>query len=85
MARRPVIAPPMFTLRRNALYKGFLGGSRGWMTVGAFVWGSRLMKKSFGRAPQYLSTERLDPGQGVRIEAVRPTARNDRRAARRAR
>ena len=84
MARRSVMSP-MFTMRRNALYKGFLGGSRGWMAVGVVLWGSKLMKKSFGRTPEYLSTERLEPGQAVRIEAIPPPSRNERRAARRAR
>jgi hypothetical protein len=84
MARRSVMSPT-FTLRRNALYKGFLGGSRGWMAVGIVLWGSKLMKKSFGRTPQYLSTERLEPGQAVRIEAIPPLSRSERRAARRAR
>ena len=76
---------PTFTLRRNALYKGFLGGNRGWMVVGVAVYGPRLMKKAFGRTPQHLSTERLAPGQAVRIEAIPPMSRSERRAARRAR
>jgi hypothetical protein len=76
---------PTFTLRRNALYKGFLGGSRGWMAVGVALYGPRLMKKAFGRTPQYLSTERLEPGQAVRIEAIPPMSRSERRAARRGR
>ena len=84
MARRPVLSPS-YTLRRNALYKGFLGGSRGWILVGVLMYGPRLMKKAFGRTPQYLSTERLEPGQAVRIEAIPPMSRSERRAARRVR
>ncbi len=76
---------PTFTLRRNALYKGFLGGSRGWMAVGVVLWGTKLMKKSFGRTPQFVSLEKLLPGQAVRIEAIPPMSRSERRAARRAR
>jgi len=76
---------PTFTLRRNALYKGFLGGSRGWMAVGVVLWGTKLMKKSFGRTPQFVSLEKLEPGQAVRIEAIPPMSRSERRAARRGR
>ena len=75
----------MFTLRRNALYKGFLGGSRGWIAVGVALYGPRLMKKTFGRSAQFLSLEKLEPGQAVRIEAIPPMSRSERRAARRVR
>jgi hypothetical protein len=76
---------PTAALRRNALYKGLLGGSRGWMAVGALVWGPRLMKKALGRNEQVVATERLVPGQAIRIEAIKPPSRDERRAARRAR
>ena len=85
MARRSRVISPTYTLRRNAMFKGFIGGSRGWMAVGVALYGPKLMKKWFGRTPQYLSTERLQPGQAVRIEAIPPMTRSDRRAARRAR
>jgi hypothetical protein len=76
---------PTAALRRNALYKGLLGGRRGWMAVGALVWGPRLMKKALGRTEEVVATERLEPGQALRIEAIKPPSRDERRAARRAR
>ena len=84
MARRAPLSPT-YTLRRNAVYKGFLGGNRRWILVGVALYGPRLMKKSFGRSAQFLSLEKLQPGQAVRIEAIPPMTRSERRAARRAR
>ena len=85
MARSSRALSPTAALRRNALYKGLLGGSRGWMAVGALVWGPRLMKKALGRNEQVVATERLEPGQVLRIEAIKQPSRDERRAARRAR
>ena len=85
MARRTRVLSPVAALRRNALYKGLFGGSRGWMAVGALVWGPRLMKKALGRTEQVVLTERLEPGQALRIEAIRQPTRGETRAARRAR
>lgn len=84
MARRPGLLSPVAALRRNGLYKGLLGGSRGWMAVGAVVWAPRLMKKLLGRNEQIVATEVLKPGQAIRLEAIAPPTRGDRRAARRA-
>lgn len=83
MARRARLLSPTASLRRNALYKGLLGGSRGWMVVGAAVWAPRMMKKALGRNEVVVATERLEPGQAIRIEAIKPPTRSERRAARR--
>lgn len=85
MARRPRALSPTAALRRNALYKGLLGGRRGWMAIGAVVWAPRLLKKALGRTEQVVATERLEPGQAVRIEAIRRPTRGEDRASRRAR
>ena len=85
MVRRPRALSPFAALRRNALYKGLFGGSRGWMAVGAFVWGSRLFRKAFGRTEKVVYTEVLEPGQVLRLEAIAPPTRGQRRAARGAR
>lgn len=85
MARRPRALSPTAALRRNALYKGLLGGRRGWMAIGAVVWAPRLLKKALGRTEQVVATERLEPGQAVRIEAMRRPTRGEDRAGRRAR
>ncbi len=75
---------PFAAMRRNALYKGLLGGQRGWMAVGAVVWGARFVRKAFGRSEQVVATEVLRPGQVLRLEAIAPLSRGERRAARRA-
>jgi hypothetical protein len=85
VARRTRLLSPTANLRRNAIYKGVLGGSRGWMAIGAVVWGPRLMKKALGRSEQIVATERLEPGQALRLEAIKPQTRSERRAGRRAR
>ena len=84
MARRPRALSPFAALRRNALYKGLLGGQRGWMAVGAVVWGARFVRKAFGRSETVVATEVLRPGQVLRLEAIAPLSRSERRAARRA-
>jgi hypothetical protein len=55
------------------------------MAVGVAVWGPRLMKKALGRTEQVVATERLEPGQAIRIEAIKAPTRSERRAARRVR
>ena len=85
MVRRPSALSPFTALRRNALYKGLFGGSRGWMAVGALVWAPRLLKRVLGRNEQVVATELLEPGQVLRLEAIAPPTRRERRAARRAR
>lgn len=84
MPRRPGLLSPTAFLRRGALYKGLLGGSRGWMLVGAMFWLPRLLKRALGRNEQVLATEKLKPGQFVTIQALVPPTRSERKAARRA-
>ncbi len=85
MAKKTSVLSPTAMLRHNALYKGLLGGRRGWMVVGAFLWGPRLLKRLMGREEQTLTTERLKPGESVTITAIRPPSRSQRKAAARAR
>jgi len=80
----PLISPAAL-LRRKAAIKGFLGGNRAWMALGVLVWAPVLMRKTFGRNVELVSTEVLKPGQVVRIEAIRAPSKAERRAARRAR
>ena len=85
MATRARILSPTIALRRNAVYKGLLGGSRGWMVVGAIVWAPRFIKRVTGRVPEFVAREVLRPGQTVCITAIpRPTPA-ERREARRPR
>jgi hypothetical protein len=76
---------PAARLRHNSITRGFLGGDRRWMAVGVLMWGPVLLRKLFGRNVEILSTEVLRPGQAVRIEAIPPPTRSERKAARRAR
>jgi hypothetical protein len=73
---------PTVLLRRKAVTKGLFGGNRGWMAVGAALWGPRLMRKLFGRNEEIIATERLVAGEAIRLEALRPPTRKQRRAAR---
>ncbi|MDP2291947.1 MAG: hypothetical protein Q8M22_12215 [Actinomycetota bacterium] len=85
MARRTRLLSPTALLRRSALYKGLLGGSRGWMAVGVILWGPRLLKRVAGKQEQIVAVEKLKPGQFVRIEAIGPLTRAERKAIKRAR
>lgn len=75
---------PSVLLRRNALYRGVFGGSRGWLAVGAVIWGRGLVKRALGKQEEVLAVEKLKAGQGIRIDAIKPDTRHQRRAARRA-
>lgn len=72
-------------LRRSALYKGVFGGHRGWMAVGAVLWGPRILRRVFGKQEEIVAVERLTAGQSVRLESIKPPTRKERKAARRAR
>ena len=63
------------------LYRGVLGGSRGWMAVGGVFWGARLMRRYFGRGEEIAATEVLQPGQFVTIRAIAAPTRRERKAA----
>lgn len=84
MARRPRLLSPTAFLRRGALYKGLLGGSRGWLAVGAVVWGPKLFSRFFGKTEEVIATEKLTAGQFVRLESIRPPTRRERKAIKRA-
>ena len=81
----PRLLKPSALLRRNALYRGLLGGSRAWLAVGALIWGRGMLKRVIGKQEQVLLVEKLVPGQAMRIDAIAPDTRRHRRAPRRAR
>ncbi len=68
----PRLLKPSVLLRRNALYRGLLGGSRGWLAVGAVIWGRGLLKRMAGKQEEVLTVEKLKAGQGLRIDAIKP-------------
>ena len=76
---------PSVLVRRNALYKGVLGGSRGWLAIGVVLWSKSFIKKTFGKQVEVLGTEKLTKGQFVRIDSLRPLTRKERKALRKAR
>jgi hypothetical protein len=78
--RRPSLLSPTAYLRRGALYKGVFGGSRGWLAVGALVWGPRLVKKALGRTEEVVTVETMRPGDVLRLETIPQTTRRQRRA-----
>jgi hypothetical protein len=79
--RRPSLLSPTAYLRRGAMYKGVLGGSRGWLAVGALVWGPRLVKKAIGKNEEIVTTEVMRPGDVLRLETIPQQTRKQRRAA----
>ena len=82
----PRMLRPSVVIRRNALYKGLLGGSKGWLAVGGVLWSRSFLKKTFGKNEELLTIEKLTKGQFLRIDAVQlPTRRQRRRQKRRAR
>ncbi|MGB8858805.1 MAG: hypothetical protein WCC60_06095 [Ilumatobacteraceae bacterium] len=83
MARKSSLLSPTALLRRSALYKGVFGGNRGWMAVGAVLWGPKLFKRFLGKNEQIIATEKLTAGQFVRLEAIRPPTRKERKAIKR--
>ena len=84
-AKKTGLLSPAALLRQNAIAKGVLGGRRGWLVVGAFMWGPRLVRRFMGRQEEMLTTERLKPGETITIMAIRPATRAERKAAARAR
>jgi hypothetical protein len=70
---------PFNLWRRNAIYKGVLGGDRTWLVIGAVVWAPRILKRVLGRNEEIVATERLVPGMALRIEPLPQRTREDRK------
>jgi len=69
--RYGLLSPRLF-VRTKAIRSGVLGGSRGWQLVAAVIFGSRLLKRMFGRVPEIIATETLKPGQYLSIRTIDP-------------
>ena len=78
--RRRLFSASAF-IRNGAVYKGFLGGSRGWTIVGTVYFVGRFIKRSLGRQEEIAATEALPPGHRLLIEAIPMRTRADRRRA----
>ena len=71
-------------LRQGALHKGLLGGSRAWRGLFFAMYGVRMIRKMFGKTQEVVATEKLRPGQVLRLEAVEPLTRRERKSVERA-
>jgi hypothetical protein len=74
----------MRLVRRNATYKGLLGGSRGWLAIFGLLGAARFFGKYVGRNVQHVTTEKLLPGQSMTITALATPTRAQRFSAARA-
>ena len=83
-ARRPSVLSPFALARRNAIYKGLLGGDRKWLIIGGIFWGGRFLKKELGKNEQVVALEKLEPGQWMSLRAIPPTTRQQRKEAKKA-
>jgi hypothetical protein len=79
----PKLLRPSVILRRNATYKGLLGGQKGWLAVGVVLWSKSFLKRTFGKSEEILTTEKLTKGQFLRIDAVQLPSRRQRKATQR--
>lgn len=71
LARKVTMATtPFATLRRLALDRGLRGGSRTWLVVGGVVWGLRLVRLAATRREEFVTLERLRPGESIQIRAL---------------
>lgn len=83
MPSLPRLLRPAVVVRRKALYDGVFGPSVVWKAVAAVVFGRGVLRRLVSKQPEVIGTERLEPGQWIRIEAL-PAERRGRRSRRRA-
>lgn len=83
MATRRRALSPSALIRSRAIHRGILGSSPLWRAVALVVFGRRFLKRFLGRNAEDLGTEKLEAGQFVRIEAIAPPTRRERRGAHR--
>lgn len=59
---------PLGYLRRQAIVRGLLGGSRGWLVLGGVAWAIRLLTRfASTRRLRTVLTEELSPGERLVI------------------
>ena len=83
MATRRRALSPSALIRSRAIHRGILGSSPLWRAVAVVVFGRRFLKRFLGKNAEELGTEKLEAGQFVRIEAIAPPTRRERRGAHR--
>ena len=82
--RRPSILSLSALARRNGIYKGLLGGDRRWLAIGGVFWGVRVMKRALAKTEEFVTIEKLQPGQWLSLQAIPTPTRQERKADRRA-
>ena len=80
-AQRPRLFSPSAQARRLFITRGVIGGSRFWLVVGGSMMAGRVMRRSFGKRPEIVLTEKLRPGHPIRLEAIPQSSRRQRRRA----
>jgi hypothetical protein len=75
------VAGPVRLAQTRGFYRGIVGGHKGWALVYVTITGAALVRRVFGKNPEVAAIERLEPGQFVRIEAIAPPTRRERKAA----
>ena len=59
---------PLGYLRRQAIRRGVVGGSRGWLILGGAVWGIRLLRRMAStRQLRKVLSQELRPGDSLLI------------------
>ena len=81
--RRPSPLSPFAYARRAGIYKGLLGGDRRWLFIGGTVIIAGRIRRLLGRQPEIVTIEKLEPGHPLRLEAIAPPSRRERRRAKR--
>jgi len=81
--RRPSLLSPFAYARRAGIYRGLLGGDRRWLIIGGTVIVAGRIRRLLGRQPEIVTVEKLEPGHPLRLEAIAPPSRRERRRAKR--
>ena len=79
--RGPSVLSPVRLAYSRGFYRGIVGGHKGWALIYVTIAGARMVRRVFGKNPEIAAIERLDPGQFVRIEAIAPPTRRERKTA----
>ena len=72
---------PIAYARRAGIYRGLLGGDRRWLIIGGTVIVAGKIRRMLGRQPEIVTIEQLKPGHPIRLEAIAPPSRRERRRA----
>jgi len=83
-SRRPGLLSPLAYAKRAGVYRGLFGGDRRWLIIGGTIIVLGRVRRFFGRQPEIVTIEQLKPGHPIRLEAIAPPSRRERRAAKRA-